>query len=59
MCKQLQEKILETNAMMGNYNAQFAQFYAKNCLGYKDRQETTVIDKELEVIWEGADKFAD
>ena len=59
MCKQLQEKILVTNAMMGNYNAQFAQFYAKNCLGYKDRQETTVIDKELEVIWEGADKFAD
>ena len=25
--------------MSGLYNAQFAQFFGKNCLGYKDKQE--------------------
>lgn len=38
--KALQEKIWLINAMGGQYNAQFAQFFGKNCLGYKDRQET-------------------
>lgn len=37
--KQLQEKIWLVNAMGGLYNAQFAQFFGKNCLGYKDKQE--------------------
>lgn len=37
--KQLQEKIWLVNAMGGLYNAQFAQFFGKNCLGYKEKQE--------------------
>lgn len=37
--RMLQEKIWLINAMSGLYNAQFAQFFGKNCLGYKDRQE--------------------
>ena len=37
--KRLQEKIWLQNAMSGLYNAQFAQFFGKNCLGYKDKQE--------------------
>lgn len=39
LCAQLAEKIVVTNGLLGLYNPQFAQFYAKNCLGYKDRQE--------------------
>ena len=58
MCKQLQEKILVTNAMMGNYNAQFATFYAKNCLGYKDKQEMEVTDKTIEIVWGEAEEYA-
>lgn len=58
MCKQLQEKILVTNAMMGNYNAQFAQFYAKNCLGYRDKQEMEVTENKLEIVWGDAEKYA-
>ena len=37
--KQLQEKIWLTNGMNNLYNSQFAQFFGKNCLGYKDKQE--------------------
>lgn len=37
--KQLQERIWLTNGMNSLYNSQFAQFFGKNCLGYKDRQE--------------------
>jgi len=37
--KELQEKIWLVNGMGGLYNAQFAQFFGKNCLGYKDKQE--------------------
>lgn len=37
--KQLQEKIWLINGMSNLYNAQFAQFFGKNCLGYKDKQE--------------------
>ena len=37
--KQLQEKIWLVNGMQGLYNAQFAQFFGKNCLGYADKQE--------------------
>lgn len=37
--KQLQEKIWLINGMSGLYNAQFAQFFGKNCLGYKDKTE--------------------
>lgn len=37
--KQLQEKIWLVNSMSNLYNAQFAQFFGKNCLGYKDKQE--------------------
>lgn len=38
--KELQEHILVVNALGGQYNSQFAQFYAKNNLGYKDKMET-------------------
>jgi hypothetical protein len=37
--KQLQEKIWLVNSMQNLYNAQFAQFFGKNCLGYRDKQE--------------------
>lgn len=37
--QELQEKIWLVNAMSGQYNAQFAQFFGKNCLGYKDKTE--------------------
>ena len=37
--KQLQEKIWLVNSMQNLYNPAFAQFFGKNCLGYKDKQE--------------------
>ncbi|MFW9968637.1 MAG: hypothetical protein ACFFDF_00455 [Candidatus Odinarchaeota archaeon] len=37
--KELQEHIWLVNSMSNLYNAQFAQFFGKNCLGYKDKQE--------------------
>ena len=37
--KQLQEHIWLVNGMSGLYNASFAMFFGKNCLGYKDKQE--------------------
>jgi hypothetical protein len=37
--KQLQEKVWLVNGMGGLYNSQFAQFFGKNCLGYKDKTE--------------------
>jgi hypothetical protein len=38
--KAIQESIWLTNGMSGLYNSQFAQFFGKNCLGYKDKIET-------------------
>ena len=40
--KQLQESIWLINGMSGLYNSQFAQFFGKNCLGYKDKTEQEV-----------------
>lgn len=37
--KQLQERIWLINGMNGLYNSNFAIFFGKNCLGYKDKQE--------------------
>lgn len=37
--KELQEHIWLVNGMSNLYNSQFAQFFGKNCLGYKDKQE--------------------
>jgi hypothetical protein len=37
--KGLQEQIWLINSMDNRYNSQFAQFFGKNCLGYKDRTE--------------------
>lgn len=37
--KALQERIWLINSMDNRYNSQFAQFFGKNCLGYKDRTE--------------------
>lgn len=38
--KQNQERIWLVNGMQNLYNAQFAMFFGKNCLGYKDKSET-------------------
>jgi hypothetical protein len=38
--KALQEKIWLVNSVGNLYNSQFAQFFGKNCLGYKDKTET-------------------
>lgn len=40
--KELQERIWLVNGMGGQYNAQFAQFFGKNCLGYKDKTEQDI-----------------
>ncbi len=40
--KQLQEHIWLVNGMSNLYNSQFAQFFGKNCLGYKDKTETEI-----------------
>ena len=45
--KELQEHILVINAMGGQYNSQFAQFFAKNNLGYKDKTEQEVTAKVI------------
>ena len=37
--KALQESIWLVNSMGNLYNSQFAQFFGKNCLGYKDKSE--------------------
>lgn len=42
--KQLQEHIWLVNGMSNLYNAQFAQFFGKNCLGYKDKQEVESVN---------------
>lgn len=44
--KQLQEGIWLINGMSGLYNSQFAQFFGKNCLGYKDKSETELMGKD-------------
>jgi len=40
--KQLQEQVWLVNGMQNLYNSQFAQFFGKNCLGYKDKTETEI-----------------
>ena len=40
--KQLQEQIWLVNSLENRYNAQFAMFFGKNCLGYKDRAEVEI-----------------
>jgi hypothetical protein len=36
--KDLQEAIWLVNALSGQYNAQFSQFFARSCLGYRDKR---------------------
>jgi len=43
MAKDLQEKLLVTNAMKGLYNSTFAIFTAKNILGWRDKREVESI----------------
>ncbi len=40
--KSIQTSRLVTGAMGNRYNSQFAQFFAKNCLGYKDKVEQEI-----------------
>lgn len=47
--KELQEKIWLINGMGGLYNSQFAQFFGKNCLGYKDKTEQDINVAPFEV----------
>lgn len=44
--KELQEHIWLVNSMSNLYNAQFAQFFGKNCLGYKDKTEVDLGNKD-------------
>ena len=43
--KEIQESIWLTGSMGNLYNSQFAQFFGKNCLGYKDKTETELSGK--------------
>jgi hypothetical protein len=40
--KAIQEKILLINSTGKLYDSQFSQFFAKNCLGYRDKTELAV-----------------
>jgi len=54
--KEMQEHIWLVNGMNGLYNASFAQFYGKNCLGYKDRQELDVESRGVQLAAESEDE---
>jgi hypothetical protein len=50
--KAIQEKIWLINGIGGQYNAQFAQFFGKNCLGYSDKSQIDIAnanDKPFQV----------
>jgi hypothetical protein len=50
--KQMQEHIWLINGMQNLYNSQFAQFFGKNCLGYKDKVEVDQNNTgELQVVF--------
>lgn len=52
--KEMQEHIWLVNGMQNLYNAQFAQFFGKNCLGYKDKVEVEAnVDTTITVTLEG------
>ena len=59
MAKQLQEKIWLVNSMNGFYNSSFAQFFGKNCLGYKEKSEQEVKSDGFRIIIEDKDNAAD
>lgn len=46
--KECQEAILVTNALHGEYSPAFSIFFAKNNLGWKDRQDITSGDEKLQ-----------
>lgn len=58
--RQIQESIWLKNGMSNLYNAQFAQFFGKNCLGYKDKVEVDAnVDATITVTLAGdLDKWA-
>lgn len=47
--KALQEHIWLVNGMGNLYNSQFAQFFGKNCLGYKEKQEVELTGNVIKV----------
>lgn len=55
--KQLQEHIWLVNSMGNLYNAQFAQFFGKNCLGYKDKTEVESTNTNYDVGSDQMEKF--
>ncbi|MEG1945234.1 MAG: terminase small subunit [Oscillospiraceae bacterium] len=48
--KQLQENIWLVNGLSNLYNAQFAMFFGKNCLGYRDKSELDVGNSDGKVF---------
>lgn len=42
IAKECQESILITNALRGDYNPAFSIFFAKNNMGWKDKNETDI-----------------
>jgi hypothetical protein len=55
--KQLQEKVWLINGMSNLYNSQFAQFFGKNCLGYRDKSEVDQnVKGEMNIVIDGSVK---
>lgn len=55
--KQMQEHIWLVNSMQNLYNSQFAQFFGKNCLGYKDKVEVdSNISGDIQVTFADPDR---
>jgi hypothetical protein len=53
------ENVLVTNTLMGKYQASFAQFYAKNKLGYKDKSDLVLEGGSKPVVTIGANMTAE
>ena len=57
--KTIQCSRLVTGAMGNKYNSQFAQFFAKNNLGFRDKTETEVSGGIRVTMSDGVDDMAD
>lgn len=47
ICKDIQKEFVFTNGMLGLYNSDFTKFFAKNCLGMKDKVEQELTGEPL------------
>lgn len=63
--KTIQDNRLVVGGIENKYNSQFAQFFAKNCLGYKDKTEQditatiTMTDAEKSLLEKVSDRLKD